>query len=233
MHSESRLRCRRSRGAAVTGIALLVLAAAASGCASYSSDHVIVGSVPDDYRTRHPIVVAQSETWEDIVVPVNANRLSNRDIDIVKQLAVRYRRAGATGMAVMIPSGSRNEAAARRLAHHAALVLKENGVAVSDIQAYHFQAGGQATPPLRLVYGSLAAQVTSACGQWNEDIAETSENRNYYNFGCATQFNLAAMLANPADILGPRAETEIDSTRRDTVITIWREDGTGDLPPLF
>jgi pilus assembly protein CpaD len=211
----------------------VALAALAGGCASYSKDHVIVGSVPDDYRTRHPIVVTQSETWEDIVVPVNANRLSGRDIDTVKQLAVRYRRAGATGMAIMIPSGSRNEAAARRLAHHAAWVLKDNGIPAGDIQAYHFQAGGQATPPLRLVYGSLAAQVTSACGQWSEDIAETAENRNYYNFGCATQHNLAALLANPVDILGPRAETPIDSTRRDTVITDWRENGSGDLAPLF
>jgi pilus assembly protein CpaD len=205
----------------------------ASGCASYSQDHVIVGSVPDDYRTRHPIVVAQSETWEDIVAPLNAKRLTNRDIEIVRQLASRYKRAKATGIAIMIPSGSRNEGAARRLASHAVAILKQNGIPEAQIDAYHFQAGGQDTPPLRLVYGTLAAQITTACGQWNEDIAETSENRNYYNFGCATQHNLAALVADPRDILGPRAESEIDSTRRTTVIDDWRENGTGDLAPLF
>jgi len=213
--------------------ALLAVSGVTAGCASYSRDHVIVGSVPDDYRNRHPIVVAQSETFEDVLAPLNAKRLTRRDIEVVRQLASRYKRAGANGIAIMIPAGSRNEAAARRLAAHAAAVLKQNGIPESQIDAYHFQAGGQEAPPLRLVYGSLAAQITTACGQWNEDVAETSENQNYYNFGCATQQNLAAMIAEPRDILGPRAESEIDSTRRTTVIDDWRENGTGDLQPLF
>ncbi len=233
MSTERRPACRGPRARQLAGAVLLVASALATGCASYSRDHVIVGSVPDDYRTRHPIVVAQSETWEDILAPVNARQLSTRDINVVRQLAKRYRSAGATGMAIMIPSGSRNELAARRLALHAAQVLKQNGIPQSQIEAYHFHAASQDTPPLRLVFGSLAAQITTSCGQWNEDIAETSENRNYYNFGCATQQNLAAMIANPEDIIGPQAESEIDSTRRTKVISDWRDNGTGDLAPLF
>ena len=64
-------------------------------------------------------------------------------------------------------------------------------------------------------------------------MIETSENQNYSNFGCATQKNLAAIVANPADLLGPRGITEIDSTRRTTVIQDWQENGSGDLPTLF
>ena len=41
------------------------------------------------------------------------------------------------------------------------------------------------------------------------------------------------MIANPADLLGPRGETEIDSTRRTNVITDWQDGGTEDLPALF
>ena len=35
------------------------------------------------------------------------------------------------------------------------------------------------------------------------------------NLGCANQHNLAAMVANPADLLGPRSETARPSERRD------------------
>jgi pilus assembly protein CpaD len=204
-----------------------------AGCASYSQDHVIVGAVPDDYRTRHPIVVKQAENSEDIAVAAGARALSGRDKDVIAQFAHRFRRAGVTAMAVLIPAGSRNEAAARRLAREAALLLQANRVALSQIELYSYQAAGSDAAPIRLSFGTLAASVESQCGDWNEDIAETGENRNYRNFGCATQHNLAAMIANPQDLLGPRAETEIDSTRRTKVITDWREDGSGDLPPLF
>ena len=33
------------------------------------------------------------------------------------------------------------------------------------------------------------------------------ENRPYWNFGCANQRNLAAMVDNPADLVQPRGET--------------------------
>ena len=48
---------------------------------------------------------------------------------------------------------------------------------------------------------------TDKCGRWPEDILETSENKHYANFGCSYQNNLAAQIANPADLLGPRKQT--------------------------
>ena len=51
--------------------------------------------------------------------------------------------------------------------------------------------------------------------------------------GVMTQKNLAAIVANPADLLGPRGESEIDSTRRTNVINDWQEFGSDNLPLLF
>lgn len=42
-------------------------------------------------------------------------------------------------------------------------------------------------------------------------------NVPYPNLGCANQRNLAVMVANPADLLGPRTETARSSERRDQV----------------
>ena len=45
----------------------------------------------------------------------------------------------------------------------------------------------------------------------------------YYNLGCATQRNLAAMVDNPADLVQPRAETPAYTAKRTTGIDKWRK----------
>jgi len=41
---------------------------------------------------------------------------------------------------------------------------------------------------------------------------ELFENKSYYNFGCAYQRNMAAMVDNPADLVQPRPETPAYTT---------------------
>jgi pilus assembly protein CpaD len=45
------------------------------------------------------------------------------------------------------------------------------------------------------------------------------ENRPYWNLGCASQRNLAAMVENPADLVQPRGETPPYAPRRNNVLT--------------
>ena len=45
---------------------------------------------------------------------------------------------------------------------------------------------------------------TDKCGRWPEDLLHDAENKHYADFGCSYQNNLAAQIANPADLLGPR-----------------------------
>lgn len=214
--------------------ALVATSAIASGCASYERDHVVVGSVPDDYRTRHPIIVSQAETKEDLIISASAKVLSMRNHDVVQAFGSRFKRSGASAMAILIPTGSPNEAAARRIARQIVPVLAELGISNRRVLIQNYQASGHGdAATIRLVYSDMKAALETECGQWEEDMVDTPENRNYANFGCATQKNLAAMIAEPADLLGPRGVTDIDSTRRTTVINNWRENGSGELDPLF
>lgn len=222
---------RRSTSRIALVAVLLTCATLVGGCAS---DELTVGSVPDDYRTRHPIVVSQSERSEDIIVSANARKISYRDRAVVEGFTQDFKRSGAQSIAILIPSGSPNEAAARRIAYQAVGIMGEKGISAHRIRVQHYSAvehGDAAT--VRLVYGDITAHVPSNCGQWPNDLFEDSQNYNYQNFGCATQTNLAAMVANPADLLGPRGESEIDASRRTTVIENWREEGTAPLPFLF
>ncbi|MCP4073421.1 MAG: pilus assembly protein CpaD [Hyphomicrobiales bacterium] len=214
-------------------IVSLLAAALVTGCASAGKDKMVVGTTPDDYRSRHPIVVSESETVEDIPISGNMRELSFRDRNVVSDFASRFRRTGGRSMQVMVPSQSANEAAARRISAQVVTALIDEGINRSQIAVVSYHAGDHSnSAPIRISFLALAANV-GQCGVWNENIAGNSENRQYSNFGCATQNNLAKIIANPADLIGPRGESTIDATRRDTVITNWRENGSSSLPDQF
>lgn len=127
----------------------------------------------------------------------------------------------------MVPSGSSNEAAAQRKASALTAALVKLGVSRGAVATVPYGvADTAAVAPVRVAYTTMKAG-TNACGRWPEDIAETSENRNYANFGCAYQQNLAAQVANPTDLLHPRKETSIDPARRGESIDNWQK---GDIP---
>lgn len=49
------------------------------------------------------------------------------------------------------------------------------------------------------------------------------ENKQYYNFGCAYQRNLAAMVDNPSDLEQPRPETPSYTIRRNAAFEKYRK----------
>ena len=75
---------------------------------------------------------------------------------------------------------------------------------------------GTRDPPIRVSYLRYVAQPPQ-CGDWSTNLAYEPMNLPYPNFGCAGQHNFGAMVANPADLLGPRSETARSSERRDQV----------------
>ena len=81
---------------------------------------------------------------------------------------------------------------------------------------------------IRLSYPKLAA-VAGPCGLWPDDIGPSMnnksyyENKQYYNFGCASQRNVAAMIDNPADVVQPRPETPAYTIRRSEAFEKYRK----------
>lgn len=220
---------RSSITGATLGVAI-VATSLMSGCASYNRDHFTVGSVPDDYRSRHPIVVSESEQVVDIVVPSAARGLSYRDKEVVRSMSAGFRNSGSKIIAVIVPTGSPNSRAAAAGARDAVRVLKTANISSNQIVVQHYNASSHGeSATLRVAYANLDAAVDSKCGDWDEDLLDTEQNKNYRNFGCATQNNLASMIAHPSDLLGPRGIDNIDATRRTTVINDWRTSGSGSI----
>ncbi len=198
----------------------LVIAATASGCAR---DATQTGALPDDYRTRHPVVVGETEKAIDLPIAVGERRLTTPTREVVRGFGQKYASASTGVVQIMLPSGSPNAAAANGVRPEIRRALVEGGVPANRILETHYQADSSGdAAPVRLSFTAIAAS-TAPCGNWPADLAKnTIDNKNYENFGCATQSNLAAQIANPTDLLGPRAETPIDAFQRGKVIDDYR-----------
>jgi len=217
----------RKPAAAMATLTLAFLAGCTTG-----PDSVTVGAIPDDYRTNHPIVIAEKEHKIDL--PVGAD---DRGMTTTQRVALGgflddYDRSASPVVYIMVPVGSANEAAASQAAGDFARYAKRHGVPGSRVALSSYQAGSaEVSAPVRVSYVAMTAQ-TDKCGRWPEDIGQTSENKHYTNFGCSYQNNLAAQVANPSDLLGPRKQSEIDAERRGVIIDDYRSAPTWIDPPV-
>lgn len=194
----------------------IVAAALLSGCAN--RDSIEVGSIPDDYRTNHPIIISEKDKTLDLPIGVSASHMTEFHRTALKGFMADYDHDAAPYVAVLVPVGSANEAAAYRASGDFVAFMRRLGIPPERIlvQSY-FAPSPQVSAPVRVSYAVLKASA-GPCGRWPEDITDTADNKHYANFGCSYQNNLAAQIANPADLLGPRKMSEIDSENRDNAI---------------
>ncbi|HEV7322063.1 MAG TPA: CpaD family pilus assembly protein [Ensifer sp.] len=226
--SPSRAIIRSTRRVAALALFGVLLA----GCGT--KDNLATGSIPDDYRTRHPIVLAEGERTIDIPIASGDRRLNQGTRDVIAGFAADYRNSASGVVQIMMPRGAANSHAAQAMRREIRSALVSAGVPAKRLLETSYDAGpyGDAAP-VRLSYVAITAQ-TGPCGTWPEDLnLNTMENKNYYNFGCASQSNLAAQIANPTDLLGPRQMSPIDAEQRGQVIKDWRGTEKNDGPVVI
>lgn len=218
----------RRRAAALAGVCLL---SALAGCTMPRTDSVVVGAIPDDYRTNHPIVIAEKEQVLDLPVGASDRGMTRSQRTALAGFLADYDRSADPVLNILVPRGSYNELAASRAAEDMAHFARKSGIKPSRIMVSAYQAeSADNSEPIRISYVAMKAQ-TNKCGRWPEDlVSDTSENKHYANFGCSYQNNLAAQVANPSDLLGPRKMTTIDAERRGVVIDDYRQGNLVGIP---
>lgn len=208
------------------GGALVGLALALGGC---QHDEVATGSIPDDYKQRHPIAIEEQN--RSIVVFVGHARggLTASQRADVMGLASTWLREGTGAIHIDVPSGTPNARPVAETMREIQAMLAAAGIPPRGVTARPYQPEDKRfLPPIRLTYSKIAA-VAGPCGLWPEDIGPSIknkswfENKDYYNFGCAYQRNLAAMVDNPSDLEQPRPETPSYTTRRTAAFEKYRK----------
>lgn len=208
----------------VAAPALAILAVSLlAGCAWQQRDSITVGAIPDDYRTNHPIVIGEKEQVLDLPVAVSDRGMTQMQRVALQGFLADYDRSAASVVTILIPSGAPNSLAAGEAGREFARFARYGGVPEGRIVVASYQPPvADVSAPIRVAYARMRAY-TDLCGRWPEDLTQNSENKHYANFGCSYQNNLAAQIANPADLLGPRQPSPIDAERRETVIDGYRK----------
>ncbi|MHA1547950.1 MAG: CpaD family pilus assembly protein [Alphaproteobacteria bacterium] len=197
--------------------AVLVLA----GCTAIAP-YEVTGEVPADYRMTHPIAIEENLQTIDIPVGLSMAALSGGAKANIAGFAQRFLASGSSIVAVVAPSGSPNETRAAAIAVEIEDVMRRTGVASDKLEYRVYRAGARETnAPVRIAFNNIVAH-TAPCLPWSDQVTETAENGNYQNFGCATQNNLAAIVASPLDLLYPRGLTPADAGRRAAVLEAYR-----------
>jgi pilus assembly protein CpaD len=223
---------RSRRGFSAISCAIL-FAASLSLTACNRTDHVITGSVPVDYRERHPIRLTEAVHAVQLLIGSGTGVLTAEQRAQVSSMASTWRRESTGRLVIEMPKGTLNQRTAAYAAREAQSILRASGVPQRAIVTKTYPSHPESYGPVRIAYLRIEAEV-GPCGTWPEDLGAspypstqatppTLDNRPYFNFGCSTQQNLAAMIENPEDLVQPRASTPPYAARRQTVMEKYRK----------
>ncbi|MCA8885776.1 MAG: CpaD family pilus assembly protein, partial [Hyphomonadaceae bacterium] len=157
----------------------------------------------------------------EIAVAPGQMQLGDNERAQLASFANDYLRYGHGPLALETPSGGANSESASVIAADARRALSDAGVSYAAIAGSTRDAGGE-TLPILVSFSRFEAQAPDCAPLYEQDIGHQSNNQPWESFGCATNFNLAAMVEDPADLLHPRDMTARDSGRRDTVMDHYR-----------
>jgi len=168
-------------------------------------------TISQDGARNHPIAVEPS--YRDLKVQyAGADGMSRDDAAKFDAFVADYRVHGNGSLGISVPSGAGSRAAITFFAERAAATgISRDKILVSTREA------GNTDSRVDVSYITYTAHAPS-CGDWSENLAFTADNLTPKNFGCSVQHNIAAMVANPRDLLGPGAMGPVDTNRRAIVM---------------
>lgn len=193
-------------------LAAVAVAALPLGACVGSLEDRIANARPVEERI--PITVAHRYEVADFEIGADG-RLTGTAIAEASRFVAFFKNKGTEGPLLIASTGG--SLAANQLRDLAYIA----GVPRDRVQMAAPGPGQSRT--VRVAFARYVASVANCQDDWSENLASNAANTSYPSFGCAMQTNVAAMAADPRDLLGPQAETPADATRRGKVIEAYRQ----------
>lgn len=173
------------------GTAALLL----SGCGT------IIANGPNQASTtaeRHPITVDQQTVTLSVAVDPTSQGLHRDQLKKIDSFVTSYRTRGHGPITVTTPSGTSADIEAAQTAADIRTALNLYGIDFRDMQGATYLSGGR--PEAVIISFSRYVASGPECGNFKGELSARLKNAPSPNFGCATQRNLAAMVADPRDL---------------------------------
>lgn len=199
---------------------ILAIAALAtlSACASAKApDRMVEAKTPTEHYQAKAVAAPQ-----EVRLAVHAQGLSGPQADALAQFAQDWMDAEGGTITLRAPTGGPDAGAAFRTVEGARSFLIDQGVPADRLIVAGYDARGAPGGVLHISYDAYRA-VVPACGKTWINVAHSLTNDVQPNFGCAVTANMAAQIANPADLVRPQRSTPPDAARRATVLEKYRK----------
>lgn len=98
-------------------------------------------------------------------------------------------------------------------------VAADRGVLISDVAPV---TAGQVTPGMVRVIVTRSKASVPTCPDFTTDHDRNYNASNHSNYGCATNSNLAAMIADPEDLVRGRESKRLDSNSGKNAVNTYR-----------
>ena len=216
---------RKLRSAVMGGVLAAAGAVLLAGCYTVKDT---TAAIPVDYRQRHPLTIKEADHTVEVFVGSSRGGLNASQRADVLAFAHAWKKEATGGIIIDQPSGASNELAAEEAVRETRSILAGAGIPLYAVAVRPYRPKNRvALATVRLNYPKVSAEA-GPCGLWPADLGATYEpghfeNKPYWNLGCASQRNLAAMVDNPADLVQPRGESPSYAPRRATVLEKYRK----------
>lgn len=166
-----------------------------AGCSTFMNNEMQTTRAAE----RHPITVDQQTVSLRIAVDPTLHGLSRENMARLDQFMTAYRTKGHGPITVTAPSsGSTIDVEGQQTAANVRAALNQFGLQYEDMLGATYRT----TSRERDVIVSFTRYVASGpvCGVFTGEQMARQRNMAAPNFGCTSQANLAAMIADPRDL---------------------------------
>jgi len=190
-------------------LSVVAIAAGLAGCVTQTPAS---GGGPDPLNSGARFPLQAEAAVEEIALAPRQDGLSAAQRAALGDLALR-----AAGKPITVRAPAGGDPVAVRSAFNAKTALEDMGVGSVRMASYD---GADARAPILVGFTGYRA-VVPRCGEWNS-LTATRDNQTPANFGCAVSANMAAQIADPADIVSPQPLDPTDAARRSDVLGKYR-----------
>lgn len=179
-----------------------------SGCVANTSQQA--WALPGD---AHKVSVTETSERLHLVLDRNDSGLSLSQKAAIKGFVVKWRNKGHGPIGLSIPDSSKNANIAVTAAAQTREILHAEGLDWQQIVGGNYRADGQNKPPVILSFRKYIATANN-CNASQQNLAINFSNKPSANFGCAVATNMAAMIADPYDLVDPKSMPATIADRR-------------------
>lgn len=204
-------------------LAILGTAIGLVGCASKNGPTIPVEYLEGTVLDRNAITVSKKTEYLEVVLRPQDSQLRITDKNKIRSFVKGYVESGHGPLIMSMPQGSPNSQLSVQAVAEAREIAWEYGVDYQEIAggAYDARTKG-AGAPLVLAYTAFNANAPKCQSLATQDFADAASNNELPTLGCAVRTNMAAMIADPADLLGERDLEEGDIGRQGVVLGKYR-----------